>query len=449
MRAFLSRLCLLLLGVSLSLAAQYTPNDICLPRKLYLLEGVPLDIHTQPMLRRWRPYDDFVRFSGDKGVRFQRRLSQVATIASAEDGAMLTASLVNADEFQELRRLQSRLCVARPSAGEGEVVAQILGDSYTHGCFFRQALLQKDWVPGLRLVGLRQCAPEQFDEGRGGWSLWSYFQIPKGDHVSYHGYLHPQGNYRYYGDRAFWRQVWKVAKGTAPKGFEPTYSCSRFQEAARRFDEATGTLLSPQKGDLQYESEEKCFLLYDGGKWVTRQEKDFTWSVDYGKYLEMWNLPAPQFLFVILGVNDFRDRYDADFQTWDEEIRELEQAYHQAVPNGYFVLCIPCSTMGSLDNVAGDFTVKQNAAMWRFREHLIQEFDDREHEGFYLLDTGVCVSNQYGYQQETSENYTLPYAGYPDKDRLFVQKGNPHPYSNYGTMGIPLAAFMQYYRDRW
>ncbi len=445
--SFLSAL-LILLGAFLPMAAQSTPNDICLPQKLYLLEGVPLDIHTQPMLRRWRPYDDFVRFSGDKGVRFQRRLSQVATIASAQEGATLTVSLVNGDEFQELRRLESRLCVAKPAVGEGEVTAQILGDSYTHGGFFRNALLQKDWVPGLRLVGLRQCAPDQYDEGRGGWSLWSYFQIPRGDHYPYHGFRHPQGNFRYYGDRAFWRQAWKVARGTADKGFEPTYSCSRFQEAARRFDETTGTLLSPKQGDLQYESQEKRFLLFDGKQWVPREEKDFTWTMDYGKYLEMWNLPAPRFLFVMLGVNDFRDRYTESFDLWDSQIRELEQTYHQAVPDGYFVLCIPCSTMGTLDNVRGDFTVKQNAAMWRFREHLIQEFDGREGEGFYLLDTGISVSNEYGYQLEASENYTLPYPEYPGKERITVQQGNPHPYSNYAAMGIPLAAFIQYYREK-
>ena len=441
-------LLLALLSLCLPAMAHPTSNDICLPQELYLLKGVPFDLFAQPILRRWRPYDDFVRFSGDQGVRFLRRLSQVATVEGLQDGAELTVSLVNGEEFEEIKRLSCLLRMAVPGEGEGEVYAQILGDSYTHGQFFRHALLEKGYVPGLKLVGLRKCGEGQYDEGRGGWSLHTYFSIPRGENFAYHGFYQPQGEYRYYGDRAFWRQVWRVARGTAPKGFEPQYSCGRFQEAALRFEEATGTLLHPRKGDLQYESAEKRFLLFDGSRWVPREEREFTWAPDYEKYLEMWDLPAPRFLFVMLGVNDFRNDYTADFQQWDERIQALERSYHQAVPDGLFVLCIPCSTMGSLDNAAGDFTVKQNAAMWRFRNHLIQRFDGRQQEGVHLLDTGIGVSNDFGYPREGNEEKTLPFQGYTGQERLEVQMGNPHPYANYNTMGIPLAAFLQYHRTR-
>ena len=35
-----------------------------------------------------------------------------------------------------------------------------------------------------------------------------------------------------------------------------------------------------------------------------------------------------------------------------------------------------------------------------------------------------------------------------DAEPLRVQTGNPHPYPNYPAMGLPFAAFIQYYRDR-
>ena len=34
-----------------------------------------------------------------------------------------------------------------------------------------------------------------------------------------------------------------------------------------------------------------------------------------------------------------------------------------------------------------------------------------------------------------------------NRNRDGIQTGNPHPYPNYPTMGIPLAAFIQYYRE--
>jgi len=432
--------------MSMQIMAQSFRNEICLPEYLYVLEGQPCDLFTQPILKRWRPYDDHVRFEA-KGVTFARRLSTVATIDKAPDGAKVKISLVNSDDFETLQEEECTLRVAQAGRDTGLITAQILGDSYTNdGAFFRQVLTNASLVPNLQLVGLRKFTEGQFDEGRGGWRLANYFQIPKGELCSYHGYMQPQGNYRYWGDRVFWVMAWKVFRKTAPNTFEPKYFCGRYDACLERYDEGTGTLLKPLKGDLQYDSAQKTFLLFDGKKWIPKTESDFQWSFDYGKYLSMWNIHAPEFLFVQLGVNDFRSDYKADFAQWNEQIAEVQEAYLKAVPNGKFILCIPCSTMGTDDNAAGDFNTKLNAAMWRFRKNLIENFSHRESEGFYLLDAGIGVSNEFGYNPENNEAKTLPYAGYKGKERIAVQTGNPHPYANYATMGLPFAAFIQYYR---
>ena len=57
-------------------------------------------------------------------------------------------------------------------------------------------------------------------------------------------------------------------------------------------------------------------------------------------------------------------------------------------------------------------------------------FDRREAEGIYIVDMGAAIDGENGYR----------------RGRDGLQTGNPHPYPNYPAMGVPLAAFLQYYR---
>lgn len=420
-------------------------NDICLPSTLYLLSETQNDIFVQPFLKRWRPYDDFVRFSLNNRLPFLRRFSTVASISQPQDGSTLTVDLVNGDEFTTVKQLRSTIRVGKRAVGDAPVTAQILGDSYTHGAFFRNALLDSGHVPNLKLIGLLKCAPGQYNEGRGGWTLAAYFNVPNRPVQSYHGYMQPDGDVRYWGATHFWQTAWKCFRKTAPAGFEPTYSCSRFDDCLPRFNEQTGFLLSPAKGDLQFDNDRQSFVLYDGTAWNPVDKNAFTWSFDYSKYLQMWQLPAPDFLFVMLGLNDFRNGLHADYTDWGKRITIVKDSYLKANPKGKFAICIPCSSCGSLDNVAGDFTALQNAAMWNFRKWLIDTFDKREKEGFYLVDTGITTDNDFGYNR-ASGAVTVPFEKYNGKEALRIQTGNPHPYGNYPAMGLPMAAFIQYFR---
>ena len=418
-------------------------NDICMPSVLYMLSDTQNDIFVQPMIKRWRPYDDFVRFSVDRGGSFLRRLSSVASISAPIDGSILTTSLVNGDEFETLKILQSRIVVGKKGVGEGEVTVQVVGDSLTHGGFFRYALLESGYVPGIKMIGLRRCAEGQFDEGRGGWRLDTYFTIPKSPSGSYHGFMQPEGDFRYYGNRAFWVTCWTVLRKTCPSGFQPRYNSGRYDSILPRFDEATGTLLDPKPGDLQFDEEAKSYVMFDGTAWVPKKEEDFQWGFDYSKYLAMWNLPAPQFLFVNLGINDFCNHLDADYEPWKKMITIFKDSYLKACPEGNFAICLPCTTLGSLDNEAGAFTTMQNASMWRFRKWLIDTFDKREKDGFHLVDTSITCDNENGFNLVAKGDALIPYPGYKGELKVKIQTGNPHPYPSYPSMGTPLAAFIQ------
>ena len=427
-------------------------NDICLPSQMYFLAGERNEIFVKPFLKRWRPYDDFVRFSvSDRSqTAFLRRLSSVTTVTNPVEGATLKVDLVNGDEFETVKSLAPTVHVGVPGTGKADVYAQIVGDSFTHGTFFRHALLDAGFVPKLHLVGLCRVsnAEEQYGEGRGGWTLAHYFRVPKGEQCCYHGFMHPVDGH-YWGDRAFWKMAWRCVRGTQPKGFQPTYSCGRFQACVGRFDEQTGTLLDPQAGDVQYDSAAKTMLRWDGAAWRPVDEKALDWRFDYGKYLAMWKLPKPQFLFEVLGLNDFGTKgLNMDYTPWAEKLQAFKESYLKACPGGKFVICTPCSACGSDDNAAGSFHTLENAVMWRFRDWLIKTFDRREKEGYYLLDVAVATDNDHGFHVLKDSPVNVPYGQYKGDESLYVQQHNPHPYPCYPSMSVPLAAFIQYWRDR-
>lgn len=404
-------------------------NDYCIPSKIYMLSETQNDIFIESLIKRWRPYNDLVRFSGN--CSFTRNLERVVSIEKPEDGTIMEISLINTDEFETIKKDTVQLCVGRRAQGTGKVTIQILGDSFVDGAFFRDALLTKNYVPGAKLVGLRNIKNEegQYDEGRGGWTLQKYFEIPKGEQTPYHGYMQPNGKYRYWGSCEFWKNCYKVANRELTDT-ESVYNCGRYDKCMGKFCEQTGYLLAPQTNDLMFNNTLQSYMLYNGKRWIPFNTNEDEWHFDYSKYLSMWCLDAPVFFGQMLGLNEYRDDLTCDYEEWNKRIEEMKNSYYEAVPNGKFIILIPCSTCGSINNARGDFTLKQNAAMWELRKNIIETFDDREKEGYYLVDIGITIDNENGY----------------NRNREGLQIGNPHPYPNYSTMGIPLAGFIQYHR---
>jgi len=425
-------------------------NDICLPSKLYMLSDTQNDIFVEPLIKRWRPYNDVVRFSGS--AEYSRRLQRVASISNPVAGSTVILELVNQDEFRTLKALSSTIEVGQSGVGADTIIISIIGDSFTNGAFFKDALLEKGYAPKVKMIGLREVVDYQgqFDEGRGGWTLKSYFQVTNLRTQAYNGFWQPEEKYNYWGSTAFWNLVKQIALNPERNwSFQEKYNASRYHSNAGLFDANTGYKLNPDKNDLIYDNSLKSYMLYNGNKWKEVEYEDFTWSFDYSKYLSMWNLESPMILAEFLGLNDFRNAPDPtsiDFKEWNSKIEELITSYLKAVPSGKFVLMIPSTTCGILDNMAGVFTTKQNASMWELRKNIIEKFDNRTNQNIYIVDGGIAIDNQNGTLFRTDSTFTLPYLGYKGDERIAVQFGNPHPYLNYPTMGISLAAFIQKYR---
>jgi hypothetical protein len=425
-------------------------NDICLPSKLYMLSGVQNDIFVEPLIKRWRPYNDVVRFSGT--AKFQRRLQRVGSINSPVDGTTVTLSLINQDNFDTVKSIASTIVVGEQGAGNDTVTVSVIGDSFTQSAFFKDALLVKGYVPKIRIIGLRDVTgyPGQFDEGRGGWTLAQYFRVSNKRTDAFNGFWQPDGNNKYWGSTHFWKLASEVRLN--PSGewtFWEKYNAERFNTRSLLFDEKTGYKLDPVASDIMYDNTLESYVRYDGKNWIKVNYGDFTWNVDYGKYLLMWNLKAPSILAEFLGLNDFRDApvpSKINFTKWNEQIEKLAASYFKAVPNGKFVLMIPSSSCGILDNVAGDFTTRQNACMWEHRRNIIETFGARETDNIYVVDAAIAIDNLDGTNFTTDSFFTKPYSEYRGTEKIPVQKQNPHPLPNYPNMGISLAAFIQKYR---
>ncbi|MBS1631434.1 MAG: hypothetical protein JST10_02565 [Bacteroidetes bacterium] len=425
-------------------------NDICLPSKLYMLSGVQNDIFVEPLVKRWRPYNDVVQFSGT--ARFQRRLQRVASINKPIDGSSVTITLINEDRFDTIKSISSEIVTGNPGIGEDSVIVSIIGDSFTNGAFFKDALITKGYVPKIQMVGLRNTldCPGQYDEGRGGWTLSDYFKVTTGRTESYNGFWQPEGVYKYWGSTAFWKLANEIRLN--PKGkwsFDESYFTGRFDTQSLLFDVNTGYKTNPVVNDIMFDNTKNYYIKYNGSKWIQTDYSDYKWSFNYGKYLSMWKLPKPSIVAEFLGLNDFRSMKDPekiDFSEWNMQLNTIATSYLKAVPSGKFVIMIPCSTCGILDNMAGYFTTKQNACMWEVRRNIIENFDRKESENIYIVDAAIAIDNLYGYNFTTSAGYTQPYSEYKGTDSILVQTGNPHPYPNYPAMGVSLAAFIQKYR---
>ena len=435
---------------SLQKITSFFENDICLPSKLYMLSGVQNDIFVEPLIKRWRPFNDVVRFSGT--AKFQRKLHRVASINAPVDLTTVTINLINQDKFDTIKSITSTITVGTQGTGTDTITISIIGDSFTNGAFFQDALLTKNYVPKIQMIGLRNVSghPGQFDEGRGGWTLAKYFSVTNRRTESYNGFWQPEGKYKYWGSTGFWKLANEIRLNPGGKRtFEESYHAGRFDTQSLLFDVNTGYKLSPTVNDIMYDYNLGYYIKYDGNKWRKVAYGDYTWNFNYGKYLSMWNLNGPLILAEFLGLNDFISAPDPsmiDFTIWNSLIKKVVASYLEAVPDGRFVLMIPSSTCGILDNQAGSYTVKQNACMWELRRNIIENFDQREAERIHIVDAGIAIDNYYGYDFITDTTQTKPYSEYTGEEKIAVQVSNPHPYPNYPNMGVSLAAFIQKFR---
>ena len=420
-------------------------NDIAMPSKMYMLEGVVHDIFSTAIQQKNKPYENFIRFSGTQS--YTREFKNTSKISNPQNGSIIKTSLYSKD-FEVAKSLETEVIASDKNTDNGEIIIQCLGDSFTAMGFFRDALIDKNYCPNIKMVGTRKVKDSGanfHDEGRGGWSMGAYFSVAKGNGLSgdaYAGYYQPEGVYKYWGDTRFWiNAIRSNIDGSND------YVVGRFDQADR-FDATTGLLTSPQQNDIMFNGDD--MIIYNGSSWEITSQSNYTWSFQYDKYLSMWNIEAPEILFVMLGMNSFRKSFsNGAWNTWKNRMEKIKESYKQAVPNGKFAVVIHCTNVGISNNTYRDFAEMQDFNLFKYRKNIIAEFDNREDEDIYLLDAGIMVDPIYGYPEEHPDGRLIdrkPFDTYTGDRELFVQTYNPHPTVSYPAMSLPLAAFIQKFR---
>ena len=427
-------------------------NDIVIPKNLYMLSKKESDnkvisqndIFYREILKRWMPYDSYIFLNGLDGLEFSKRWSDVASVINPKEGSTLRVTLRDYKSMENIKMLTAKIHVGTPEVGNGDIYVMVMGDSTINGGCHR-ALYNYGFVPNIHCVGLRLNSDEQYDEGRGGWTLKMYSSIIIDSEESYNPYWQPKGNNVYLGSTGFWKNAWLCKRGTQPSGFEPKYSCGRYDTYVTLFDESTGYFLNPKEGYMMYDTSEETFKVYSDGSWINTTSDSYLWGHSF-KYLSAFNIHIPDYFIMNLGLNDFWNKIPtaSDFAEWNSMVNSLISAFHETNPNGYFILSICTVSVGCMDNEEEVDTNMQHASMWLSKKNIIENYDNRDKEKIFVVYSSLMVDSENAFRS------TLKGVGHPLNADITatknIQSGIPHFYNGYNAWAIPLAAFIQYTR---
>lgn len=416
-------------------------NSICIPQKIYLLSGVNNDIFYEPILQKWQPYQYDVRaITSENGGRDYVKANKRVCTLKDTTSSYITLKLYDDHEERYIDTKTVSLIQGIQSVGATEIKVGIIGDSYTDGGCWESALLQKGYVPNIKLVGTRQCqnVAEAFTDGRAGWALKHFCSVQTGADY-FNPYYHPEGSHRYWGNTAFWSNVC----GGSPTGYG-----TRYPQYANLCN-SQGWPNAPVEGDIIYDSTNTNFKEYINGSWVNTEQDSYTWKFDYQKYIQMWNIQIADYLCIMLGVNDFwlsNEPTDNALETWKNQMNSIIESYKSVNLNGKFIV-LTTNTV-TYPNANHYQPLDVHRRMWKLRKYIIDNFDNKEDQNIYVVDTAQLIDSENSFVI----NNVIPFDDYPngynyDNKEIYTSDGQ-HPRVSYCTLGYSLAAFLQYHRQK-
>lgn len=100
-------------------------NDICVSDKMYMFADTINTFFVEPLVSRWRPYHDVVRFSGN--ASYVMRTGRMVSVRP-DPGSLtfMAVDLVNTDEFSVLKSDTVQVIASEKRKGSKDISAQIL-----------------------------------------------------------------------------------------------------------------------------------------------------------------------------------------------------------------------------------------------------------------------------------------------------------------------------------
>jgi hypothetical protein len=362
----------------------------------------------------------------------------VSKINPSSTTSISLSTLLYDGDFNIIKTLATTAVVGDPANNPSATSLIAIGDSFTDSGVYLSRL--KTLLPSFSLYGMNKrtnvggTSNTVYSEGRSGWALNQYFITPFNPaFAGFSPFLQPATTYSYYGNTRTWIDFLALSttEGFGAKGVEMNISAS------------TGYRLTPNVNDVMYVDANSRYEVWNGSAWVVITSGTLGLAFSFTKYRSVWNIAKPTFVSVMLGMNDFRFSNPAqvviDFPTWKTY---LDQMITSVFADGItkFAICLPLTSVGMMNNQGGNFVAMQNACLWEQRRLIIENYDNREGEGIYIVDTGSSTDPVYGFDL-VAESPFAEYTGVKTIDKTYNQ---PHPNKDgYNQMGTRLAAFIQ------
>lgn len=418
-------------------------NKLEIPSKQYLLKSEANSLYFQPISKRYKPYDFFVQMVATGLKSFNQR-----SVLTPTTNQSIKATMYDAD-FNTISEKNISTIVGDPVKNTGVVKALFMGDSWTELFFFTNKLRAS--VPGIVFLGTRRghrsLPVSVVGEGRGGWTLANYFEKTKIHTNTSDGkftpFLQPADPYKYYGGTATWISVLSQGQNNPVTG-------SMYETAVRiGFDPVTGLKTNPDINSVMWVESDNAYKYWDGTVWTVISEAALNFSFNFAKYRSTYGIDQPTFFCLMLGINDFSSlnpsAVPALYATWKTQLDQVIASVKADSPNVKFAVLLPPSFFPiNYDNSGANFTPMKNAAMFKQRELLIRDYDNRDAENIYLVDVGASVDPDFGYKKADE----VPFAGYAVDAGVIVEQrrvvqDNIHADAGMYQVGQRIAAFIQ------
>jgi lysophospholipase L1-like esterase len=414
--------------------------DLRLPRFIYIIGGEQHSIYHSEYCRTYNDGNVYADRNGGAWDFYKR----CWRIGSSFGGGNLSFVLRDRRTDEQLYSYNIPTRVGSKAKTSTHVNVNVIGDSFCYGGYYLKQIA--DMCGNATFVGMRDC--QRFGikcEGRGGWSLDSYFN-PKSSDVAlthmqpFSPFMHADG-YNYYGVVEFWASIVNNTSQYA-------YGTDGFGTYESWFD-STGHKTTPSSNDLMYNTTLGKYEYWNGSAW-TALNTEPTFSFDYGKYASIWQINAPDFVVIQLGTNDFfagNAGFDLWFSRMDSVIASINNFGASVSKTINILLCTVLTASGTPNNVYGDGIIKRNKYYYEARKRIITRYDNgtaQVNNHLHVVDTGVVVDDEYGFLTEER----LPFSYYEGDARELYDTNGVHPdVGGYKQFANPIAGAIQYYRS--
>ena len=414
--------------------------DMILPRQVFIIGGEQNSVYHALYCRN---YDDRLCYADRNGGvwTFKKRCWRVE--ADESPNGNLSFHLRDRRTGEALKSYSIPTRVGNKTKTSTNIKVNVIGDSFCYGGHYLQHIA--NMCGNSTFVGMRLSESNNIPcEGRGGWSLATYFN-PKSPDIAlthmqpFSPFMH-DSTHTYYGVMEFWASI---VNGTS----QYNYGTAGFTNYVSWFD-TNGRKKNPSVNDMVYNQTAGKFEYWSGSSWVQLAQEP-TFSFNYAKYVSTWNITSPDFVVMQLGTNDFfagDSGVDEWIQRMDLVVASIN-AYATAVGKTINIfICTPIPAAGLPNNNYGDGIIKRDIGYYNARQRIIERYDPSTNfvnDHVTIVDTGVVVDNDYGFLTEER----LPFAYYDGDARELYDYNGVHPSRpGYKQFANPIAGAIQYYR---